>query len=314
MIVLKIEDFKIPDNATIVSTYFMVARDVNFTDIVANIENDTVNLLLRRINIEVTEGQIYYAKTRFVYNTGMSQWSKTVSARATDTNELTMVIHTPVKVENPEISFKFSELTQPSSLMGVALVYQQPNIREIVKHVSWIIEDMSGKTVFESLEDTNNIDGIVITKALDRNQCFVIKVKITTTTDDSSGFSSQVFYTGHDSNLELYIDATAIDINSDDYLFNFYKLQNFKQLKLDVYDKDYNFIRTVYFTSNNIVASDIFLDTLTQDTESQLYYLRFVATYDTGDVGEPTVITAYRHYGEKTCLPANLPMILGCNG
>lgn len=181
------------DTDTHQSTDWQVATDVGFTNIVAQSLNDTLNLTSWQVTPQLTTGQTYYARVRYLgANYGASGYSSTVSFTTVDQNAAPTIIE-PTDgeadvVENPTLTI--SAFTSP--------------VAETHISTDWEVRRTSDNSVvWQSLDDTVNLTSITIpTGNLDTSTQYTVRVRYYGSLLGQSQWASLRFTTDEDFGLK----------------------------------------------------------------------------------------------------------------
>ncbi len=175
-----------------ISTWYQIAKENTFDTIVLNIEDDTVNLLSVKANVELEDGVTYYARTKFATDPGgLSAWSTFFTFVAGDTNEFNIFYNHPTLIEVPKIYSIFDRDGHPEALFEIILDTDYLFDYNSYIKANWLIEDINGKVVFSSLDDEVNLKRIYFNGYLEPG-VYVMKLSIETASGDVSDFGSYI--------------------------------------------------------------------------------------------------------------------------
>lgn len=145
---------------------------------------------------EVVPKHEYYVRGRYIFDPGGLQGYSDVSTFiGGDTNDILINLHAPQIVRPPLVTLDGGT----TDTKHIDLVFRQNTeiqTNHSIKHVSWILTDSKNVVRFSSLEDTTNINSIVVDTTLRQSDFFIMRCMVTLDTDSTSMLGSIHFSTG----------------------------------------------------------------------------------------------------------------------
>ena len=203
MIVLRINDVDIPAGWAHTETDWQVSTNEQFTDIIAESLNDSVNLTSKVFNYKTTIGQVYYGRARMLLNVGWTEWSNIEIFLARDINEVVMSMDIPSVIETPTVTSNYDLWAHPSSNFTITTSPFTTPGNATHEKTSYFIEDSNGNTVWSNLNDTVHLTSIRMTDLLPLNEVLHLHVAHTGSNGVVSGYGSLTFYTSDDNNFGM---------------------------------------------------------------------------------------------------------------
>lgn len=214
MVSLMIKNPDLPTGYEVVNTSWYLARDKEFTDIVVESVENTVNKFNIQFNIELKLGVKYYAKSRVVYNKGFSNYSNINVFIAKDLNEIELDLYAPTKISRPDITITPVEVEKPIALLEFSGGDFISKYNILQKSATYILEDITGKVVWSKINDSTNLNSIVLPIALQENSAYRLMIAYEGKNNNTSQFAIETFVTGkNDINVNNTISAVPSGID-----------------------------------------------------------------------------------------------------
>jgi len=223
MIYLRMTDLLLSPPVTHTYTDWQVATDLQFNNILVQSLGDTTNLTSILFNNSLDPTIKYYARSRALLSTGYTAWSNIDIFSPQNIPDNTINAPLPSLVELPTITITNNGDHVP--IFGTTITISPVSTLGGAKHksTSYILEDIDGVLIWESLYNINDMNRKVIPPFLmNPNTLYRIKIIINTDSNDTSQVLTKTIITANRthgliiSNLENS-PSTAdlfIDINS----------------------------------------------------------------------------------------------------
>ena len=165
------------------------------TNLIHHSYRNATNLYEYRINLDLTNDDVIYVRSKFHFGDKESKWSNPVPVKGEQKGfKLSnIVVCTPiVSYEFDVKSDRVNQLVLRASEMNIFIGYGNH------LSTSWIITDSDGKVVYERLEDKDNLNELSIgLDILDLSKTYVVKVKYHTDTNGTSRYGRCIISEGH---------------------------------------------------------------------------------------------------------------------
>ncbi len=260
MVVLRINNTDLPTGWTHSATDWQVSTSENFSSILVSSMNDSANLTTIVFNNNLELGVKYYGRARMLLNTGFTEWSNIDVFTPKDIDEVALLMDIPSIITTPTLRSNFDLNSHPSRFFTIRIDNGFNTLGNAThESTSWIIEDNTGKPIWASFDDKENLLSLTSNVNLELNKVYRIHASIKGTNGDSSQYGSITFYTS-DSNeflLTRYLYRNDLTIDLDvmhpyivglDYL----EYEIYKDEKI-VYN---NTVLDNFFTIDKIYLSD----------------------------------------------------------
>ena len=193
-----------------IGTRVTVYNDAERTQKIAE-KTDYDNLLNITMYNEFVDGEEYFAEARYILEPGGLQGAgKMTSFIASNTNEVDIRVNVPTVVGLPILTANFKLNEFPHTNFNVYLDVPLVDNTYIVS-TTWVIEDIMGKVVFISPDDSSNLTSIHIPIFLDMSEQYIVKAAVTLNNDIVSDFGSMLLVTSGDVNDEFMILRDTIE-------------------------------------------------------------------------------------------------------
>ena len=214
MVSLMIKNPDLPTGYEVVNVSWYLARDKEFTDIVVQSIENTVNKSNIQFNIELDLGVKYYAKSRIVYNKGFSNYSNINVFVAKDLNEIELDLYAPTKISRPDITILPAETEKPIAMLEFSGGPFISKYNILQKTATYILEDVNGKVIWSRINDSTNLENIVLPIALQENSAYRLMIAYEGKNNNTSQFAIETFVTGkNDINVSNTISAVPSGVD-----------------------------------------------------------------------------------------------------
>jgi len=188
MVVLRIKELALDNPAEHIATDWQVSRTMAFNDIVLESIEDHSNVTYIKWNDVLDPNVKYYARARaLLAGKGYTIWGNLDIYQTEKVNDLTFTAELPSKVSIPVLTTSSDKTAHASvlftlSVSGYTVVGDAAHIK-----TSWFIEDLNGKVVWSSLNDTINKTSITVADTVLRNgEIYRVRAMFITNTNDKS--------------------------------------------------------------------------------------------------------------------------------
>jgi len=197
MFILRLQPFELDPDDEHIGTIWQVAEDSpDFTNIVAETDEDNLNLLIKVFDVEATEGRKYYARARTVCQiTGLSVWSSIDMEIALNFDDSLSIMQEPKRLRPPEFDTFWDVDSFPISCFKMKLVQPQYVSNVSIIATTWMIRDMDGKLVYINEYNKNNIYELFIDVILDERKVYTLEAMYHSVNNDTSMVGSTIIYT-----------------------------------------------------------------------------------------------------------------------
>lgn len=250
---------------THISTSYLVATDVNFRNIILNVEKDTVNLQELRAELNISDNDNVYIKFKFHYTDNKeSSWSRVITLKGSQKG----LAFSDTIVATPKLSLSKDVLSDGTYTLKI----ETSNFSMFAgggdhESSSWAIEDSDKKVIYSRSRDEDNLTSITINSSLlEQNKAYRITVVHHSSTKANSNAGSLIFTN--------YVNENSLfDIEQIGDLVLNRKLY-FKLI-----------LKTIAFESVDIVIrntdGDIVLSSLDQKTVTPYIFVKGLSLYET---------------------------------
>lgn len=191
MITLKLKPWVSLAGLEHISSSWQVATDIEFTDILDDVQNSTEWVDIYYSKVMIPEGAKYYIRAKRHYNDdSIGDWSTPVAVAA-KIDDHNLLITNDVFIDKPRIYVDVDTIKDNSIDSFTIESSEFKSSTEGHYETTWIIKDGSGKILFISLADKDNLLKITIDKdKVDITNISVIKIYVIHST--ASGITSEV--------------------------------------------------------------------------------------------------------------------------
>lgn len=216
MAVLRINNADLPSGYTHDFTDWQISTTVDFSNIIARSDEDPINLTTIFFNIELELGKDYYGRARMRLNTGWTEWSNVKVFTPKDVDESNLIMDIPSVITAPTLKTKFDLNSHPSTMFKIEAI-NGFNTLGNAKHesTSWIIEDSTGKPVWTSLDDRENLLSLDVDIDLPLHNVYHIHASFKGSNGDASQFGTVTLFTSDDINYQLFRKMFRIEGDPD---------------------------------------------------------------------------------------------------
>lgn len=214
MVVLRINNTDLPTGWSHTATDWQISTSVNFSNILVSSMNDSVNLTTIVFNNNLELGVKYYGRARMLLNTGFTEWSNIDVFTPKDIDEVSLLMDIPSIITAPTLRSKYDLNAHPSKHFTIYVNNGFSTLGNAThESTSWIIEDDTGKPIWSSFNDKENLLSLTITGNLALNKVYRIHASLHGTNGDSSQYGTITFYTSDSSNflINRYIYRDILD-------------------------------------------------------------------------------------------------------
>ena len=281
MTILRINNADLPTGWIHERTDWQVSDTIDFSNIVLESLDDSVNLTTKIFNTRLDLDVKYYGRARMLLNNGFTEWSNIDIFTPRDANDVALINDIPSIITPPLLTTNFDKNAHPSAYFK--LIGNEFDTLGNSSHESttWLIEDSDGNAIWFKSNDTKNLTEILVDKYLPLHKLYRASVFYTSTNGDTSQLTTISFYTSNDNLVALNTTLTGIDSSID------LEIELPYMDGLDVLDWEF------YSDENSVVTSASSDNTFTilsqYITPGVIHILRVRATINS-NVGEWTYI------------------------
>lgn len=219
MVVLRINNTDLPTGWTHSATDWQVSTSENFSSILISSMNDSENLTTKVFSNNLELGVKYYGRARMLLNTGFTEWSNIDVFTPKDIDEVALLMDIPSIITTPTLKSNFDLNSHPSKFFTITIDNGFNTLGNAThESTSWIIEDDTGKPIWASFDDKENLLSLTSNVNLELNKVYRIHASIKGTNGDSSQYGTITFFTS----------------DSKDFLLNRYLYRNDLTIDLDI--------------------------------------------------------------------------------
>ena len=196
MVVLRINNTDLPTGWIHSATDWQISTSENFSNILVSSMNDDKNLTTIVFNNNLELGVKYYGRARMLLNTGFTEWSNIDVFTPKDIDEVALLMDIPSIITTPTLRSKFDLNSHPSRFFTVTIDNGFNTLGNAThESTSWIIEDDTGKPIWASFDDKENLLSLLVNVKLELNKVYRIHASIKGTNGDSSQYGTMTFFT-----------------------------------------------------------------------------------------------------------------------
>ncbi len=197
MIIVRLDPFILDPGDTHLSTIWQIAEGTpDFSNIVAETQEDTNNLLVKLFNVEAVPERTYYGRARIVSEeAGLSVWSNVDIELAKSIDDSISQNQEPNRYNPPVFDLPFMAEQFDHTLFNIKIL--QPNFSsdQSVKSTTWMIREDTGKLVYISEHDEDNLFEIFIDSLLKENRAYRFEAMFHFVNNDNTMIGSTLVYT-----------------------------------------------------------------------------------------------------------------------
>lgn len=218
MVVLRINNTDLPTGWTHSATDWQVSTSENFSSILVSSMNDSANLTTIVFNNNLELGVKYYGRARMLLNTGFTEWSNIDVFTPKDIDEVALLMDIPSIITTPTLRSNFDLNSHPSKFFTIRIDNGFNTLGNAThESTSWIIEDDTGKPIWASFDDKENLLNLTIKVKLSLNKIYRIHASIKGTNGDSSQYGTITFFTSDSKEFiltrYLYRNDVTVDLD-----------------------------------------------------------------------------------------------------
>lgn len=218
MVVLRINNTDLPTGWTHDATDWQVSTSENFSSILVSSMNDSENLTAIVFNNNLELGVKYYGRARMLLNTGFTEWSNIDVFTPKDIDEVALLMDIPSIITTPTLRSNFDLNSHPSKFFTITIDNGFNTLGNAThESTSWIIEDDTGKPIWASFDDKENLLSLTSNVNLELNKVYRIHASIKGTNGDSSQYGTITFYTSDSKDFlltrYLYRNDLTVDLD-----------------------------------------------------------------------------------------------------
>lgn len=165
------------------------------TNLIHHSYKNATNLFQYRINLDLTDEDVIYVRTKFHFGDRESRWSNPVSIKGEQKGYKlsNLIVGTPiVSYEFDLKTDKVNQLVLKASDMLLFTGYGNH------KSTSWVIKNSDGKVVYERLEDTDNLKELRLSlDTIDLTKAYIVMAKLHTDTNGESRWGKVLLAESH---------------------------------------------------------------------------------------------------------------------
>lgn len=215
MVFLRINNVDLPVNWTHDATDWQISTKIDFSEILAESLNDTVNLTTRIFNNELELGTKYYARARMVFNNMFTEWCNIDVFTPEDVDETTLNLDIPSIITTPTLYTEYEVNSNPSSnflIKSKELFSTSGNATH--ESTTWLIEDIYGKPLLHITDDKDNLTELLVEHILPVNNFYKLSASFKGSNGDISQFGSTVIYISNNDIID-YSRVSIVKTNVD---------------------------------------------------------------------------------------------------
>jgi len=272
---------KLPEGWVHEATDYEVANDVLFKDIVLESTYNTGNKLVKVFTEDLDPNKVYYARARIIFNKAIGEWTDIQLIHPRDIDKLNLSIEMPGLVASPTISVTGTNGNMPNSLFTITTSEFKTNSSASHSYSNYLIVDMSGKTVFSSLNDTDNLTSLFVDSvALEDGHSYIIFVSHASSSNDISDMNGILVTIPEVKDIQVTSKTYGIDKDTD--------LTFSIEVKPNVVEVTYNLYLAEVTEAKTLVSSqatntfEVVFDKSLLVSESE-YYIMEVVIKDTNN-------------------------------
>lgn len=166
MVILKLNDWVPINGIEQTGTTWQLAADKDFVNIVAELPNSADKLTLCIFDtITVPSNLVYYARAKRHFNDVNSDYWTAVKKVINTDNSVGILLEEPIVIEKPFVYIDDSFRDTLKATFTMKTSKFRGNDGHVCTH--WLILSGVGKVLWSSIEDTVNLESIVVTKTAD---------------------------------------------------------------------------------------------------------------------------------------------------
>jgi hypothetical protein len=217
------------------ATDWQVAKDPDFEHVVKQSLGDKTNKLVKIFDdTDLDPETTYYARSRIVFNKGLSEWSNVDVIRIKDKKPIEIMADVPTTIAVPEITLDFNTGKCPATFFRIMTSKMNSTVKADHIATDLIIEDEYGNVVYSKLDDSQSLTNFLITDVLlEEGKLYFIKVQYRASSGDVSNVGKLPIFVPKQpfkilTNLkDIYLD--------EDLVINISPVSNFKSLSWRLY-------------------------------------------------------------------------------